>query len=67
MTCTPITFADLHAGDLIATVTPDGDVLASGVANRIVVCKDHDRAVDEYGDPLARSDYPHIYRIEEIR
>lgn len=66
MTRTPTTFADLQAGDLIATVTPDGDVLASGVVDRIVVCKDHDRAVDKHGDPLARSDYPHIY-LEETR
>ena len=58
----PVDFDDLVVGDVVRTLGPRGQVLAVGVIDQIVTCKDHVRAVSPSGVAIARSDYPSIYR-----
>ncbi|MBW3069274.1 hypothetical protein GZ998_07125 [Actinomyces sp. 594] len=58
-------FGDLRIGYHVQTVTPGGEILADGIIQAIVECKDHRRAVDKHRHLLARSDYPHILLVEE--
>lgn len=58
-----VDFSDLRVGDEVASIAPSGDLLAHGHVVAFIECKDHVRAVDVDRSLVARSDYPHIYRI----
>lgn len=57
----PVGFEEIAVVDDVATLLGTSSVVGRVAA--IVDCKDHVRAVDETGAPLARSDYPRAYRL----